>query len=47
MSSQGEPIGGSPPTYGYLFRGKTKDGPLGHLGGPPEPKPCGDTPQVS
>ena len=47
MSSQDEPIGGSPPTYGDLFRGKTRDGPLGHLGRPPEPKPCGDTPQVS
>ena len=47
MSSQDEPIGGNPPTYGDLFRGKTRDGPLGHLGRPPEPKPCGDTPQVS
>ena len=32
MSSQDEPIGGNPPTYGDLFRGKTRDGPLGHLG---------------
>ena len=47
MSSQDEPIGGNPPTYGYLFRGKTRDGPLGHLGRRPEPKPCGCTPQVS
>ena len=47
MSSQDEPIGGNPPTYGDLFRGKTRDGPLGHLGRPPEPKPCGHTPQVS
>ena len=47
MSSQDEPIGGNPPTYGDLFRGKTRDGPLGHLGRPPEPKPCGGTPQIS
>ena len=47
MSSQDEPIGGNPPTYGDLFRGNTRDGPLGHLGRPPEPKPCGGTPQVS
>ena len=47
MSSQDEPIGGNPPTYGDLIRGKTRNGPLGHLGRPPEPKPCGGTPQVS
>ena len=48
MSSQDEPIGGNPPTYGDLFRGKTRDGPLGHLERPPEPKPSGvATPQVS
>ena len=47
MSSQDEPFGGNPPTYGDLFRGKTRDGPLGHLGRTAEPKPCGDTPQVS
>ena len=48
MSSQDEPIGGNPPTYGDLFRGKTRDGPLGHLGRPPEPKLSGvTTPQVS
>ena len=47
MSSQDEPIGGSPPTYGDLFRGKARDGPLGHLGRPQEPKPCGGAPQVS
>ena len=41
MSSQDEPIGGNPPSYGDLFRGKTRDGPLGHLGRPPEPKPSG------
>ena len=47
MSSQDEPIGVNPFTYGDLFRGKTSDGPLGHLGRPPEPKPCGGTLQVS
>ena len=47
MSSQDEPMGGNPPTYGDLFRGKTSDGPWGHLGRPPELKPCGGTPQVS
>ena len=47
ISSQDEPIGGNPPTYNDLFRGRTRDGPLGHLGRPPEPKPCGGTPQVS
>ena len=47
MSSQDEPIGGNPPTYGDLFRRKTRDGPLCHLGRPAEPKPCGGTPQVS
>ena len=41
-------MGGNPPTYGDLFRGKTRDGPLGHLGRPPEPKSSGvATPQVS
>ena len=39
MSSQDEPIGGNPPTYGDVFRGKTRDGPLDHLGRPPAPKP--------
>ena len=47
MSSQEEPISGNPPTYGDLFRGRTRNGPLGHLGRPPGPEPCGDTPQVS
>ena len=48
MSSQDEPNGGNPATYGDLFRGKTRDGPLGHLGRPPEPKPSGvATPQVT
>ena len=47
MSSQDEPIGGNPPTYGDLFQGKTRDGPLGHLGRTSEPNPCGDTPRVS
>ena len=48
LSSQDEPIGGNPPTCGDLFRGKTRDGPLGYLGRPPEPKASGvATPQVS
>ena len=47
MSSQDEPIGGNPPTWSVLFRGKTSDGPLGHLGIPPELRLCGGTPQVS
>ena len=47
MSSQDEPIGGNPLTYGDLFLGKTRDGPLGYLGRSPEPKPCEGTPQVS
>ena len=47
MSSQDEPIGGNPPTYGDLFRGKTRDGHLGHLGRPPGPKPCRGTLLVS
>ena len=46
MSSQDEPIGGNPSTYGDLFRGKTGDGPLGHLGRPPE-RACSGTPRVS
>ena len=46
MSSQEEPIGGKPPTYGDVFRGKARDGPLGNLGTPPE-RGCGGTPQVS
>ena len=46
MSSQDEPIGGNPPTYGDLFGGKTRDGPLGHQGRPPE-RSCGGTPQIS
>ena len=48
LSSQDEPIGGNPSTYGDLFQGKPRDGPLGHLGRPPEPKASGvATPQVS
>ena len=46
MSSQDEPISGNPPTYGNLFRGKTRDGPLGHLARPPQ-RSSGDTPQES
>ena len=37
MSSQDEPMGGNPPTYDDLFRGKTSDGPLGQQ----EPYPPG------
>ena len=47
MSSQDKPLGQNQSTYGDLFRGKTRDGPLGHLGRPSEAKPCGVTPQVS
>ena len=47
MSSKDEALGGNPPSYSDLFRGKVQDGPMGHLGRPPEPKVCGnDTPQV-
>ena len=41
MSSKAEPIGGNPPTYGDFFQGKARDGPLGHLRRPPEPKSRG------
>ena len=41
MSSQDELVGGNQPTHGDLFRGKARDGPLGHLGRPPEPKKSG------
>ena len=48
MSSHGEPIGGNPSTYGDLFRGKARDGPIAHLGRPQELKSRGnDIPQVS
>ena len=47
MSSQDERIKGNPPTWGDVFRGKIRDGPLGHLRRPPELKPCRGTPQVS
>ena len=48
MSSQEEPIGGNPPAYGDLFRGKAQHWPIGHLGRPPEPKLSGiATAQVS
>ena len=48
MSSQDEPIGGNPPTYGHLFRGKAQDGPMGHFGRHREPKMSGSaTAQVS
>ena len=32
MSSEDEPVGGNLPTYGDMFRGKARDGPMGHLG---------------
>ena len=48
MSSQDESMGGNPPTYSDLFRGKAQNGPMGHLGRPPEPKPSGvATPQIT
>ena len=48
MSGQDELIGGNRPTYGDLFRGRARDGPMGHWGRPPESKLSGnDTPQVS
>ena len=48
MSSQDEPVGGNPPTYGDIFQGKARDGRIVHRGRPPELKPSGsDTPQVS
>ena len=48
VSSQDEPIGGNAPSYGDLFRGKARDGPIGHLGRPPEPKTSRiATPQVN
>ena len=47
-SSQDKPIDGNPPTYCDLFRGKARDGPMGHFGKPPEPKTSGvATPQVT
>ena len=48
MSSQEEPIGRNPPTYGDLFCGKAPEGPMGLLGRPPELKKSGvATTQVS
>ena len=48
MSSQDEPIGGNPPPYGDLFRGKARDGPMGHLERPLGPRTSGvATPQIS
>ena len=47
MSRLDEPIGRRPPAYGDLFCGKARDGLMGHLGRPPEPKSSwNDTPQV-
>ena len=48
ITSQDAPIGGNPPIYGDLFRGKSGDWPIGHLGRPPGTKTSGiATPQVS
>ena len=48
MSNQDELIGGTPATYGDLFRGKSRDGPMGHLRRPPEPNLTENgSPQVS
>ena len=47
-TSQDEAVGGNRPTYVDLFRGKARDGPMGHLQRPPEPKTSGvATPQIS
>ena len=43
MSSQDEPIGGNPPTYGNFSQGKAREGPMGDFGRPPEPKTSGIT----
>ena len=42
MSRQDQPVGGNPPTYGNLFQGKARDGPIGHLGRRPELKQRGN-----
>ena len=48
MSRQDEPVHRKPRTYRDLLSGKTRDGPIGHLGRPPEPEPSAQgTPQVS
>ena len=48
MSSKDKPIGGSRTTYRDLFSGKAREGPMGHLGRPLEPKLSGNnTPQIS
>ena len=44
MSSQDEPIGGNPATYGDLLRSKARYGPTGHLGRTPELKRAGSLP---
>ena len=41
MSNQDELVGGNPPKYGDLFRGKARVGPMGHLGRPQERKKSG------
>ena len=48
MSSQGEPVGGNPTTYGDLFCDKARDGPIGHSERLPLPATSGvATPEVS
>ena len=48
ISSQDEPIGPNPPTYGDLFRRKARDGPMSHLGRSLEPNTSGiANPQIS
>ena len=48
MSSEDELIGTNSPKFGDLFGSKAQDGPMGHLGGPPDQKKSGvTTPQLS
>ena len=42
MSSQDKPIGENPPTYNDMFHGKARDGAMGNLGRPQQPKPSGN-----
>ena len=47
MSSQYDPIGGNPSTYGDLFQSQAGDGPLENFPSAQKPKLCGnDTQQV-
>ena len=48
ISSQDDPVGRNPPSYGDPFRGKARDGPMGYFRRPAEPKMSGvANPQVS